>query len=470
VTRSPRFFPLLIVVIVVVGFALVAWSYWPGVMVDDARWQYQQSVDNSYEDWHPPLMAWAWRRVAFIIPGPAPMLLLQLLLYWAGIALIAWWAHRRGQRGLAVAIACAGWLPAPLALTGSVLKDVLMAGFLLVSTGLLLCRTFVRRDALRAAMSLASFLCLFTAAALRLNAVFACLPLLLAALPVYLTRTRLRLAASTILAAAAFLMVGPAVAALVQAETTKVDLSLKIFDLGGITEHSGVSVFPEFGVRDPVAVNRLCYDPDQWDGYSTWAKRPCPLGFARFDELVDEGDVSVTRLWLNAILSHPLAYAEHRLDHFNRSVWFLVPDSPAFTASSRSVANPWGFQVRPNATLTAISGYADTAAVTPLGWPIFWISVALAALIVSLSAKMAMVVRALPASAFLYGLSYLVVGVAVGMRYYFWTITGAALAVLVLAAELRARRQGIGRRTLVVAVWIVAVPTLMAVAGRLALP
>jgi hypothetical protein len=271
-------------------------------------------------------------------------------------------------------------------------------------------------------------------------------------------------------AAAALLTIGPAVAALVQAENTKVDLSLKIFDLGGITEHAGVSVFPDFGVRDPVAANRLCYDPDQWDGYSTWAERPCPLGFARFDALVDEGDVSVTRLWLDAILAHPLAYAEHRFDHFNRSIWFLVPDSPAFTASSQSVPNPWGFQVRPNAMLTWVGNYADAAAVTPLGWPIFWISLALAALIASFSVRMPPVVRALPASAFLYGLSYLVVGVAVGMRYYVWTITGAALAVLVLAVELRARRLDVGRRTLMVAVSVVAVPTLMAVVGRLTLP
>ena len=461
---------LLIIAIVALGFALVAYAYWPGVMIDDARWQYQQAVDNSYEDWHPPLMAWAWRRLAFIMPGPAPMLLLQLLLYWAGIGLIAWWACRRGQRGLAVAIACAGWLPAPLALTGTVLKDVLMAGFLLVSSGLLLCRTVVRSDGLRAAMMVASVLCLFTAAALRLNAVFACLPLLLAALPPLFSRTLPRLVASTMVAVAALLMTGPIVAALVRAENTKVDLSLKIFDLGGITEHSGVSVFPNFGVRDPVAVNHLCYDPNQWDGYSTWAKRPCPLGYARFDELVDEGDVSVTGLWLHAILAHPLAYTEHRLDHFNHSTWFLVPSGPAHTAWSQSVPNPWGFQVRPNTMLMAVDDCVDAAARTPLGWPIFWISVALAALIVSVSTRMAPVARALPASAFLYGLTYLVVGVAVGMRYYFWTIAGAALALLVLAAELRARHERVGRRTVVVTLSVIAVPTLMAVAARLTLP
>ena len=199
------------------------------------------------------------------------MLLLQLLLYWAGIALIAWWADRRGQRGLAVAIACVGWLPAPLALTGTVVKDVLMAGFLLLATGLLLNRSLARSRILEATVTAAAILCLFTAAALRLNAVLACLPLLLAALPSAFTQTRVRAAASTVLAAAALLMIGPMIAALVEAENTKVNLSLMIFDLGGITEHSGVSQFPDFGVRDPVAVNHHCYDPVQWDTYSTWA-------------------------------------------------------------------------------------------------------------------------------------------------------------------------------------------------------
>jgi len=40
----------------------------------------------------------------------------------------------------------------------------------------------------------------------------------------------------------------------------------------------------------------------------------------------------------------------------------------------------------------------------------------------------------------------------------------------VLAAELRARQERVGRRTLIVALSVVAVPTLMAVAARLILP
>ena len=460
--------PLLILLIVALGFAVVACAYWPGVMIDDARWQYQQAVDNSYEDWHPPLMAWIWRRMAFAVPGPAPMLLLQLLLYWGGIGLIAWWAYRRGERGLAVAIACAGWLPAPLALSGAVLKDVLMAGFLLCASGMLLCRTFVQGNAWRAGVTFGSILCLFVAAALRLNAVFACVPLLLAALPPQFTRTIVRGVLTTVLGTAAFLATGPAVSRLVQAENTKVNLSLMIFDIGGITERSGFNQFPDLGVRDPVRVNHQCYDPKAWDSYSTWAKRPCPIGFERFDALVDEGDVSVTRLWLNAIATHPMAYAEHRLDHFNRSAWFLVPPNSEPVAWSQSAPNPWGFQVRQNSLLAAVSRYANGAGATPFGWPIFWISIALAVLIASRSAASGP--RAIAASAFLYGMSYLAVGVAVGLRYYFWTISGAALAALALAVELRASGARIGGGRLLASSAAVAITTLLAIAARMTLP
>jgi len=78
--------------------------------------------------------------------GPAPMFVLQLLLYWMGIALIAGWANKRGRPGLGVALACVGLLPAPFALTGAITKDGLMAGFLGCAAGLLLGVTWVRPE------------------------------------------------------------------------------------------------------------------------------------------------------------------------------------------------------------------------------------------------------------------------------------------------------------------------------------
>ena len=173
-------------------------------------------------------------------------------------------------------------------------------------------------------------------------------------------------------------------------------------------------------------------------------------------------------LWLRAIAAHPLAYSEHRLAHFNQSTWFLVPRGPDFTAWTNSVDNPWGFKVHGNPILGAINAFADAGARTPIGWPVFWIAVALAMLILGRSAKVRDIELAVAASAFLYGAGYLVFGVATGMRYYVWTISGAGLGAVLVIGEIVCRRSFPTARAIVLASAIVLVPTLLAVAARLA--
>ena len=454
--------------IAVAGFALIASAYWPGVMIDDARWQYQQAVDNAFEDWHPPIMAWVWRKLMLLVaPGPGPMLVLQLLFYWGGFALLAGWAWRRGRPKLAVALACCGWIPAPLALGGTVIKDVWMAGSLVCATGLVLLRDEARSLVARVSFTAAAAIALLIAAALRLNAIFACLPLALTAAPRLFTRTWPRWITTAVFAALPLIAIGPAINAAVQADNTDVQLSLIIFDLGGITKHSRLSAFPDMGVKDPMAVNDRCYDPSEWDSYSDWAPKPCPLGFDRMQPMVDDEDFDPRSLWIHAILAHPLAYAEHRLIHYNLEMWLIVPHGPPFTAWSQSVDNPWHFRVHSNPLLRTVNAVADAAGATPLGWPFFWVSVALAAWVVAVAARLNAVAQAVAASAFLYGAGYAVVGVATGMRYYVWTISGAAIAAVLVIGELRANRSRPGPPVTLLAAGIVLVPLAIGIGARL---
>jgi hypothetical protein len=468
IEANPRpIYPAIIAVIVVTGMAVIAMGYWPGVMIDDARWQYQQSVDNAYEDWHPPLMAWIWHQFIPLEPGPAPMLLLQLSLFWVGIASIAYWLYRRGNPRLGVLAAFVGWIPAPLALLGSVTKDCLMAAVLSSAVGLLLWREEARTNVVRAMLGVVIFAMLLLAAALRVNAFLACVPLGLAALPRSVTRTIPRFTLAALACTAIFFVTPPLVASALHAEDTDAQLSLIIFDLGGITEYSGSDQFPDLKAAEPVRVNRQCYDPVGWDSYSTWAKKACPIGFEPFQALVDEGDTDPRMLWFKAVTSHPIAYAEHRLAHFNLSTWFLVRGNPVPTAWTQSVANPWNFQVRPNAVLRSVDVFANGAAMSPLGWPIFWIALALAVLMAATAAKLTSNVKAVASSAFLYGIGYLVFGVATGMRYYVWTIVGAALAAI-LAADGLARAPRMNRREIALFSAVVVIPTTMAAVARLA--
>ena len=330
ITRPNPFQFVIIGGIALIGALLIMQAYWPGVMIDDARWQYQQALDNAYENWHPPLMAWIWRKLTVLEPGPSPMLVLQLAFYWTGIALIASSAHHRGHPRLAFLLLCAGFLPAPFALSGPVTKDALMDGILLFSTGMILWRQHIWSRVMRSLIVVLAIVGLAFAAALRFNAFFACIPLFLAAIPGSWIRTSPRFLAAVVGSALLFLAIPGLIAAVLHAEDTDVQLSLIIFDLGGITEHSKVSQFPDLNVRNPVAVNHHCYDPKGWDSYSSWAKTPCPLGFDPFQSLIDNGDVNAKDLWVHSILHHPIAYLEHRLTHFNLSTWFFVASGIRF--------------------------------------------------------------------------------------------------------------------------------------------
>ena len=99
------------------GAGVTIAAYWPGFMTWDAIRQYDQTLNGDFDDWHPPMMEWVWRRFLGLTPGPAPMLLLQLALEWSGLALFGGWALRERRPWLAAAAVACGFLPFALALT-----------------------------------------------------------------------------------------------------------------------------------------------------------------------------------------------------------------------------------------------------------------------------------------------------------------------------------------------------------------
>ena len=359
-----------LLLLLTLGAAAQAYAYWPGLMTWDAIRQYGQALDGDYDDWHPPAMEWLWRQMTALHAGPAPMLILQLALYWGGFAALSTWALRDGRRGRAVALAACAFLPVPFALMGAVLKDCLMAGALLTATALMVWTISRPSWVLRApAIPLLLF-----AATLRFNAFTACLPLLVALAPAAWRRGWRRLALLSLALLVPLLLAMPLANRAIGAGRSGVELSLVMFDMGGITYHSGQSVFPPLGVADPVAVNRRCYSPVKWDPYSWWVDAPCPIGFEKMHAVL--GGRSGCGLWLKAIAAHPLAYAEHRLAHLNINTRFLVHDEIERPVQDSPPRNDWGYRVISNPALTWIDRAARLSAHSPLGWPIVWIAVA----------------------------------------------------------------------------------------------
>ena len=210
------------------GSLVTACAYWPGLMSWDPVRQYGEALSGRIDDWHPPAMQWLWRRLIAIDAGPAPMLVLQLALYWGGIAGLAAALRSRGRIGTGWAIVACGFWPLGLALTGMILKDCLMTGALLVAAAALA----HRQNGAGPITALIGITMLVGAATLRFNAFAACMPLMVAFMPGAWRSTLPRLALASALSIAALMAVMPVANRMIGAAPSGVELSLVIFRSG----------------------------------------------------------------------------------------------------------------------------------------------------------------------------------------------------------------------------------------------
>lgn len=453
-------------VLIIVGLAITMGAFWPGLMTWDAVRQYDQALSGKFDDWHPPAMEWLWRRLIAIHRGPAPMLLVQLALFWGGMALLARWALRQARPWLATGIVGCALMPWPLAVMGMVLKDCLMAGAILLSVGLL--AIVGERPGGHPVLRSIAIALLVAASTLRFNAFLATVPLGLVLLPVSWRASRARFAVAAIGTTLLMTTALPVANRLLGAEKSGVELSLVIFDLGGITEHSGVNVFPALEeVPNPVAANHRCYRPDKWDSYSWWVDPICPIEFYGIQDWFAEHHANPALFLARAIAAHPVAYAQHRLTHYNIATRFLASDTVDRPSQRENAPNPWHYRVVANTLLNGLDGLSLALAHTPLEWPCVWIALALGALVVGPSLPSARLVVPLAASSALYGLGYAVVSVASELRYYLWTVVAAAIANIIIIADLRSGVLVQRRRLLIAYAPAVAI-TLAAIGWRMA--
>jgi hypothetical protein len=105
---------------------------------------------------------------------------------------------------------------------------------------------------------------------------------------------------------------------------------------------------------------------------------------------------------------------------------------------------------------------------TPLGWPIVWLALAVAALIEALrraASPLRDLALALVISALALEASFVAISIAADLRYHLWPMIAAALGVILLVAEARP-----ARRMLVASIVALALVIASGVAARVILP
>jgi hypothetical protein len=367
------------------------------------------------------------------------MFVLQLTLYALGFALIVAALVRSGRWRSGVAAGLFALSPLLLGWQMVVLKDTQMLGALVASVAIVAHYRF-RGQSLPPAATAAVVLFIAYATLVRANALFATVPLAVLLLPV--RRSVLGSLALALVGGAAILLSQPLINHhLLGAEPSDVAKSEPIFDLAGLAVRVPEEPWSSFTADErQKIIDRHCSKAFFWDSLTD------PAGCADATERAMKASAGQLYLQLaREAALHPIAYAHHRVAHWNSTErWLVAPGLPDAGPPVEAEPNDLGLGTPANPIAPAWQDAAAAEAATPLGWPIVWTMVALALLPAAWRRRdepAGALALALLASALTLEASFLVISIASDLRYHLWPMTASALALILLSDDLRLRRR-----------------------------
>jgi len=415
--------------------------FWPGVAMFDSVLQYRQALTGAYVDWHPPVMARLWSLLLWAGGGQAPMFVVQAALYWFGLGLLATRLARLGEARAASAVLLIGAWPPFAGWEGAVIKDCQMASALLAAAGLV---GWWRLDGRRLpAWAIAAVTVLIVYATLvRANAVFATIPLAVALFAGWRWRNLPWRLGAIGIATVAVLVALPVINhQLLGARPSLIARSLPVFDVAGIVHRDGPAAVPLLPAAEWEKMEALsCARPLLWDPLDDGAR----CEFIPYALAAKLPGGSFYPLWLETILHHPVAYAGHRLAHWNATMrWFVPFHFPLSIPPAGSEPNDVGLRSAGKAA-DRFDGFAGGLTNSPLGAPILGFAVAIAVLALARPERSPgqRLAVALALSCVAMEASFLIVSVSSDWRYHFWSMLAAALAGVLLLRDGFPRRGG----------------------------
>lgn len=437
--------------IVAMGLLLLAINFaihFPGDMRSDSVVQYQEATSGQFSDWHPPIMAFTWSLLRHVAPGPQTMLAFHLISHWLGFALIADGLSRAGRPKAGWLMLATGASPIFIYLNGAIIKDVGMASTFIAGFGLIFWYRIQGRRPPPAVVALALVFIAY-GTLVRHNAVFAFAPLLVYAMANPARMSAVRLIVFSCLLPVAAIPVSTSINHdLLKAAPSGAIQQLQLFDLAGIAHQTGDLSVMLPGVRVSASELDRCYTPINWDALSPW--RICKFFSERLGPAGSSARQGLMKMWVDAIISHPRAYAQHRLKFFNSSINFFVPAQHCrrFAPGCEEFDPRTGILV----PVSAQDIRRDYIKKNPLLWPVTWIVLgACMAVLLRLSAasEQLSASRALLVSGLGYSLAYAIVGVSSDFRYYYWSIMAIQTALIVALPSLVNRIRTMDRAVIV---------------------
>ncbi len=414
------------------GFAFCAFAFYPGIMTPDTLDQLTQANTQTFNDWHPPMMAWLWSLLNSVFPSASGFLFLDLCLLWFGLITI----ERSIDHRYSPAVYLLGIMPFVINLSGMVWKDVATAYLLMWAV------IFTFRS--KSYWNLTGFaLCIFLGIGVRYNSLFSCIPLIIGYFWLWNAQRNRSLSKFRILAVSLVFFVAQLLCLNVftyhwlKAERSTPQIVIMVDDLTYISNYIGRSLVPginleTLGRSAQVSVNDNVF---------------------RFNQFLDYRNVKES--WNQAVREYPVIYLKFRAKVFLRFLGVSLTPPFDLTVPSQEYWLEHSYQSeQTNALRHGLGKYVRSSAkhLPYLFTGLFWLCLALTAFCVSLARpfRYRAVTLALSSSAVLNLASYVLVANAPYFRYYYWSIIATSLAVLLMALTYdwnSLRRPG-ARRTL----------------------
>jgi hypothetical protein len=295
---------------------LLAWLVnYPGRINPDTLSQLTEAQNiGKLGDWHSPVVTWLFSLFTPVLGQPAGALLVQALLMFFYPAITLRTQERRiGMVDVALVAAWAVLGAALIAITGQILKDVIMVGAILCLLALLDLRSANTAARLWFALALlvlivtirpTNFLMLGIAGGICAFFAFGAGRKLVLSLLLVL-----------ILSAAAFHLPNYINRKVLGARDRSAEVSLIIFDIAGISSDTKQNLFAQLPGWSGEQVQRPweCYTPKSWDVFGAGE---CKRYDKAFDAAMQQpGAPSPVQWWFRNILQHPVSYLKHRLSY-----------------------------------------------------------------------------------------------------------------------------------------------------------
>ncbi len=435
-------------------FALQIYALYPGRFDADANFMYLQSADLAgVTDHHSVLMTAFMALGRRIAAGPAPLFLLITTTWIVGLWLVSDTVIQSGRRfaGLLISLFCA--LPLISFIFVEANKDTAQAALGLVLVGAL-ARTYLldRPPGPLAIVGLTVLSVMFLD--LRHNAAIALTPLVaifLWRVSPWVGRSWLRAGAATLGVMGLLLTASHVVKyGVFDAGRSYGVRQLVMFDLAGVTRYSGQD--GAFGLLGPKFRERAleCYDPKFHDPFE-WGecKEYAPM-------LADhasrpEGRAAMAKTWAKAVITHPAAYLRHRFAYYNQLIRANCQFCSDYMTLGLTWERPW--RLAEKERISEAGRLYEKAAVSmylsQLGRGLLWlIAIGAGTIMLLIQARrrrrltpQAALALGLAASALLYALALLVIGVAFPLRYLHWTMMIGGIALILAAPSVHASRR-----------------------------